>query len=66
MSDVVELNDVVWSDWGNEERITETLRQIGKTPLFTITSGSRDQAQHPSLTRPGLEKGSPGRPNPDS
>ncbi len=49
---VVELNDVVWSDWGNEKRITETLRRIGKTPLFAITSGSPDQAQHPSLTRP--------------
>ena len=32
---VVELSGVVWSDWGNEERITETLGRIGKTPLFT-------------------------------
>jgi mannose-1-phosphate guanylyltransferase len=32
---VIELRDVVWSDWGNEERITETLGRIGKTPLFT-------------------------------
>ncbi len=32
---VIELPDVVWSDWGNEERITETLGRIGKTPLFT-------------------------------
>ncbi len=31
---VVELRGVVWSDWGNEERITETLGRIGKTPLF--------------------------------
>jgi hypothetical protein len=32
---VIELRDVVWSDWGNEERITETLGRIGKTPSFT-------------------------------
>jgi mannose-1-phosphate guanylyltransferase len=31
---VIELRDVVWSDWGNEERITETLGRIGKIPLF--------------------------------
>jgi mannose-1-phosphate guanylyltransferase len=32
------LKDVVWSDWGNEERITKTLQRIGKTPLFAATS----------------------------
>lgn len=37
---VVELRDVVWSDWGNEERITETLGRIGKTPLFEMAQRS--------------------------
>ena len=32
---VIELCDVVWSDWGDEGRITKTLGRIGKTPLFT-------------------------------
>ncbi len=31
---VLELRDVIWSDWGNPERITETLRQIGREPAF--------------------------------
>ena len=31
---VMELKGVTWCDWGNEERIIETLRRIGKTPLF--------------------------------
>jgi hypothetical protein len=29
---VMELGDVVWSDWGNPERIAETLRRVGKEP----------------------------------
>jgi mannose-1-phosphate guanylyltransferase len=29
---VMELNSVVWSDWGNPDRIIETLRVIGKQP----------------------------------
>ena len=48
---VVELTDVVWSDWGNEERITETLRRIGKTPSFTTASGSPDEAHHKITVR---------------
>ncbi|MEO6992936.1 MAG: sugar phosphate nucleotidyltransferase [Lacunisphaera sp.] len=31
---VMELQGVTWSDWGNEERIVEALRRIGKAPLF--------------------------------
>ena len=31
---VVELRDVVWSDWGSEERIVESLQRIGKRPWF--------------------------------
>lgn len=29
---VVELRDVTWSDWGQPERIVETLRSLGKVP----------------------------------
>jgi mannose-1-phosphate guanylyltransferase len=32
---VMELRDVVWSDWGKPERIAETLRQIGREPVFS-------------------------------
>ncbi len=31
---MMELKDVLWSDWGRPERIVETLRAIGKTPTF--------------------------------
>lgn len=31
---VMQLGDVDWSDWGRPERIAETLRRIGKQPLF--------------------------------
>lgn len=38
---VMELQDVLWSDWGCERRILETLERIGKTPLFgNITMNS--------------------------
>ena len=29
---VMELSGVLWSDWGNPERILETLQRIGKQP----------------------------------
>lgn len=36
---IMELSGVIWSDWGNEMRIVEALKQIGKRPLFpTIPS----------------------------
>jgi mannose-1-phosphate guanylyltransferase len=31
---VMELQGVLWSDWGHPERISETLRQIGRAPVF--------------------------------
>lgn len=31
---VMELQGVVWSDWGSERRIRKTLSQLGKRPLF--------------------------------
>jgi mannose-1-phosphate guanylyltransferase len=32
---VMELRDVLWSDWGKPERIAETLSQIGREPRFS-------------------------------
>lgn len=37
---VMELQDVLWSDWGCERRIVETLERIGKTPLFRTAAMS--------------------------
>jgi len=31
---VMEMHDVVWSDWGNPGRIVDTLGKIGKRPVF--------------------------------
>jgi mannose-1-phosphate guanylyltransferase len=31
---VMELTDVLWSDWGRPERIVETLQRMGKRPAF--------------------------------
>jgi hypothetical protein len=33
---VMELAGVLWSDWGNPERIAETIHRIGKTPAFPL------------------------------
>lgn len=33
---VIELERVLWSDWGRPERIVETLELVGKTPAFSI------------------------------
>ncbi len=33
---VIELKDVLWSDWGRPERIVDTIRAIGKTPAFSL------------------------------
>jgi len=33
---VVELRGVVWSDWGNPQRIIETLRMLRKVPAFPL------------------------------
>ena len=36
---VVELQGVLWSDWGRPERISQTLGELGKVPAFS-------QAEH--------------------
>lgn len=33
---VIELHDVLWSDWGQPARIAETLRRIGRLPAFPL------------------------------
>ena len=33
---VIEMDDVVWSDWGKPERIVNTLSQMGKEPAFPL------------------------------
>lgn len=46
---VMELENVIWSDWGRPERIVETLRLLGKAPIFqqtTCTSGPSQGVQH--------------------
>jgi mannose-1-phosphate guanylyltransferase len=34
---VVELNGVLWSDWGRSERIIESLETIGRLPAFSLS-----------------------------
>jgi mannose-1-phosphate guanylyltransferase len=34
---VLEMRGVLWSAWGNTERIIETLRQLGKEPRFSLS-----------------------------
>ena len=61
---VIELRDVVWSDWGDEGRITKTLGRIGKTPFFTkppvvpavspgLRTGSEGQSKLARSEQPG-------------
>ncbi|MGQ0696494.1 MAG: sugar phosphate nucleotidyltransferase, partial [Nitrospiraceae bacterium] len=38
---VVEMNGVLWSDWGKPERIAHTLRQIGRQPAFPLACLNR-------------------------
>jgi mannose-1-phosphate guanylyltransferase len=37
---VVEMRDVLWSDWGNPERILSGLEKIGKRPAFSVEQTS--------------------------
>ncbi len=34
---VIEMSGVLWSNWGKPERISHTLRQIGRQPAFPLT-----------------------------
>ncbi|HSA61975.1 MAG TPA: sugar phosphate nucleotidyltransferase [Nitrospiraceae bacterium] len=44
---VIELAGVLWSDWGNPERIAETIRRIGKTPAFPLHCLDQSLSPHP-------------------
>lgn len=44
---VIELRDVVWSDWGNPARIVETLRRLGRKPAFARVTAARPGRQKP-------------------
>ena len=42
---VLELTDVLWSDWANPDRIVATLQRIGKQPLFLPITQDDSRAQ---------------------
>jgi mannose-1-phosphate guanylyltransferase len=44
---VVELRDALWSDWGREERIAETLDRLGKRPAWANTLAARAPSRAP-------------------
>lgn len=45
---VMELTDVLWSDWGKPQRIAETIRRIGKTPTFPLSCLEAPYLPHPA------------------
>ncbi len=55
---MIQLNGVLWSDWGKPERIVETLRKIGKQPAFPLSllstllpiKASRVKVRSPSVS----------------
>lgn len=61
---VIELTDVLWSDWGKPERIVETLRQIGKQPAFPeeLLAGPQIHAHSARMGDPVSATASHGRP----
>ncbi len=50
---VMELTNVLWSDWGKPERIAETIRRIGKTPAFPLNCLDRPFTPIPIPQRAG-------------
>lgn len=49
---VVELGDVLWSDWGRAERIRDSLRQIGKVPAFPAQLLKGKDSSDPGISGP--------------
>lgn len=43
---VIELTDVLWSDWGRPERIADALRRIDRTPAFPLNALGSPFAPH--------------------
>ena len=50
---IVELNGVLWSDWGKPERIAETLRRIDRRPSFPLTCLGRPFVPFPMTAAAG-------------
>ncbi|MCS6289090.1 MAG: NTP transferase domain-containing protein [Nitrospira sp.] len=46
---VIELHDVLWSDWGQPARVAETLRRIGRIPAFPLECLDRPVAPEPLI-----------------
>jgi mannose-1-phosphate guanylyltransferase len=46
---VIEMTGVLWSDWGKPERIANTLRQIGRQPVFPLECLGRPFSPMPIL-----------------
>lgn len=44
---VMELTGVLWSDWGRPERIAESIRRLGKTPVFPLDCLEEPLIPHP-------------------
>ncbi len=53
---VLELNGVLWSDWGKAERIVESLEAVGKTPAFLPFTAVDESSS--GLIQPSQPKGS--------
>ncbi|HSN04837.1 MAG TPA: sugar phosphate nucleotidyltransferase [Nitrospira sp.] len=49
---VIEMSDVLWSDWGKPEWITNSLRRIGRQPAFPLECLNRPFAP---ISQPGSE-----------
>ena len=50
---VMEMDEILWSDWGQPRRIVETLRVIGKEPAFSLAD-SKDSG-HPWVPPSSME-----------
>ena len=50
---VVELTNVLWSDWGRPERIAETLRRIDRRPAFPLACLDRPFVPFPITAADG-------------
>ena len=54
---VIELNDILWSDWGRQERIVEALRRIGRKPSFKVLGVSNPKKAYRTLAQVKFSNG---------
>jgi mannose-1-phosphate guanylyltransferase len=54
LTSVLPMRDVEWSDWGRPERVAETLRRLGKRPVFPAAGEAEASAERGDLGLPGL------------